>query len=123
MFPMDASRTAIPPLPPDIQAQQAASPLPTYARMGMAGISIPDPLTVLEGKMAQLEEWASEVAPLTNQLNPALTTLLVPIAQAGKAMQSEIANMRQRTAGPSPMVTGSVPPNVPGNIPDGRPAM
>lgn len=113
-------QTAIPPLPPDVQAQQQQPAAPTFQAMG-AGI--PDPIAVLEGQMAKLEQWASETAPLLTQLNPALGTLMIPIAQSGKAMQSEIANMKQRTANPSPQVTGSVPPNLPGNIPSGRPAM
>jgi hypothetical protein len=90
---------------------------------GQMGASLPDPISVLEGKMAQLEQWAAETAPLLTQVNPALGTLMVPIAQAGKAMQSEIANLRQRTANPSPQVVGSVPPNLPGNIPGAQPAM
>jgi hypothetical protein len=127
MFP-NASRTAIPPLPPEIQAQQQQQQQPvghTFAQMGAmgGGSGMPNPVDVLEGQLAKLESWAQETAPLTNQLNPALTTLLVPIAQAGKALQSEIAKLKQQTAGPSPQVMGSVPPNVPGNIPGARPAM
>lgn len=121
MFP-NAVRTAIPPLPPDIAAQAAAPP-PASAMFSQMGMAIPDPVVVLEGKVAQLEQWASEVAPLTNQINPALTTLLVPIAQAGKALQSEIENLKQRTAGPSPQVMGSAPPTLPGSMPSARPAM
>jgi hypothetical protein len=114
--------TGVPPLPPEIQRQQQAQAgvAPLFARMGQA---IPDPVSVLEGQIAKLEAWAAETAPLTSQVNPALTTLLVPIAQAGKALQAEIANLRQRTTGPSPQVAGSVPVNIPGNIPSGKPAM
>lgn len=123
MFP----QTAMPPLPPEVQQQQAQQPAALaqrFAQMGaMGGGGIPDPVAVLEAQLAKLEAWAAETAPLTNQVNPALTTLLVPIAQAGKALQQEIASLRQRTSGPSPQVQGSVPPNMPGNIPDGRPAM
>jgi hypothetical protein len=90
---------------------------------GQMGSAMPDPVKVLQGKMAELEAWAASVAPLTNQLNPALTTLLVPIAQAGKALQEEIAKLQQQTAGPSPTVMGSVAPNLPGNIPGGMPPM
>jgi hypothetical protein len=115
--------TAIPPLPPDVQGQVQQQPQSAAAMFGRVGASIPDPISVLEGKMQQLEEWAADTAPLLTQINPALATLMTPIAQAGKAMQSEIANLKQRTGGQSPQVTGSVPPNVPGNIPSGRPAM
>lgn len=124
MFPgPSGARTAIPPLPPDIQAQQSAAAAPMFAQMGAMNQGMPNPLDVLKSQVAKLEAWAAETAPLTNQINPALTTLLVPIAQAGKALQSEIENLEQRTAGPSPMVMGSAPPNLPGNIPGARPAM
>ena len=112
--------TAIPPMPPQIAAQQQPNAAPMFAQMGA---SIPDPVSVLETQMAKLEQWAAETAPLLTQVNPALGTLMVPIAQAGKAMQSEIQNLKQRMSGPSPQVQGSVPPNVPGNIPGARPAM
>ena len=111
--------TAVPPLPPGIAAQQQPA-AQTFQAMGSA---LPDPIAVLETQMAKLEQWAAETAPLLTQVNPALATLLVPIAQSGKAMQSEIANLKQRMSGPSPQVTGSNPPNVPGNIPGARPAM
>jgi len=121
---VSGNRTAIPPMPPEVSAQMAAQPQQSAPQMfQQMGASLPNPVSVLEGKMAQLEQWAAETAPLLQQLNPALATLMVPIAQAGKAMQSEIANLKARTSGPSPQVTGSVPPNVPGNIPSGRPAM
>ncbi len=107
-------------MPPELQAQQQQAAAPMFAQMGA---SIPDPISILEAQVAKLEQWAAETAPLTNQINPALTTLLIPIAQSGKALQAEIANLRQRTSGPSPQVTGSVPPNVPGNIPGARPGM
>jgi hypothetical protein len=118
--------TGVPPLPPELQAQaqqQAPAPAALFAQMGPAGGGLPDPVAVLEGQVAQLEEWAARTAPVLSQVNPGLATLLVPIAQAGKALQSEIASLKQRTSGPSPQVTGSVPPNVPGNIPGARPAM
>jgi hypothetical protein len=120
MFPGQA--TAVPPMPPELQAQQQQmqSAAPMFAQMGS---QIPDPVAVLEAQVAKLEQWAAETAPLANQINPALTTLLVPIAQAGKALQSEIENLKQRTSGQSPQVQGSVPPNVPGNIPGARPSM
>lgn len=94
-----------------------------FQQMGAAGGGLPNPVEVLKGKLSQLEEWAASTAPLLSQVNPALATLLVPIAQAGKALQSEIESMEQRSAGPSSQVAGSVPPNLPGNIPGARPAM
>lgn len=120
MSPQGNTMTAAPPLPPEIQAQSQPSPVSMFSQMGA---SIPDPLALLEAQIAKLEAWAAETAPIASQVDPGLATLLVPIAQAGKAMQAETQNLRQRTAGPSPQVMGSAPPNVPGNIPGARPAM
>lgn len=98
---------------PDLMSPDIAQPGPQPGGQPL----IPDPVTVLQGQVAKLEQWAADTAPLTTQINPALTTLLVPIAQAGKALAAEIQNIQQRNAGPSQPVMGSVPPNVPGNIP------
>lgn len=111
-------------MPPELQAQMFRPAAPTFQQMGAgpgAG-GIPNPIDLLDAAVARLESWAAETAPLLNSVNPALTTLMIPIATAGKALQEEIASLRQRTSGPSPQVTGSMPPNVPGNIPGGRPA-
>jgi hypothetical protein len=97
--------------------------MPALAEMGRMQGGIPDPIGVLEQKIAELENWAGQTAPLLSQVNPALAALLVPIAQAGKALQGEVASMRERMGGQSPMVQGSIPPNVPGNVPGARPAM
>src|SRR5512146_1032397 len=106
MFP---GMTAVPPLPPDIQAQQQPM-MSQFAEMRGAGMGmgagIPDPVALLEAKVAELESWAESTAPLLSQINPAAAALLVPIAQAGKALQSEVASMRERQAGPSPQVAG-----------------
>ena len=122
---MAALATAVPPLPPELLQQQAQqqSAMPAFMAMGRPGMGTPDPVALLEQKIAELESWAGQTAPLLSQVNPGLAALLVPIAQAGKALQTEIAGMRERMAGPSPMVQGSIPPNVPGNIPGARPAM
>jgi hypothetical protein len=113
--------TAIPPLPPEImQQQQPASAVPMYAQMG-AQATLPNPVAVLSGQIEKLKSWAAETAPLLTQVNPGLATLLVPIAEAGKALESEIEALIQRTSGPSPQVAGTVAPNVPGNIPGARP--
>jgi hypothetical protein len=119
---MGAMMTAIPPLPPEIAAQQQQPVGPMFAQMASGG-GLPDPIGVAEMKLAELEQWAGSFAPLLSQINPGLATLLVPIAQAGKALQSEIGNLRARTAAPSPAEAGSMPPNLPGNIPGGQPAV
>ena len=123
MFP-NAARTAIPPLPPDVQAQQHQPAAPMFAQMGsQMGANSPDPSDIMTGQIAKLEAWLQETAPLVDQTNPAWGPLLIPIAQAGKALLSEVQQLQQRNSGPSPQVMGSVPPNVPGNIPGARPAM
>lgn len=116
--------TAAPPLPPGITQQQQA-PMSTFAGMAQAapGSGIPDPLQVAQGKLAELESWAASTAPVLEQIDPGLAPLLVPIAQAGKALMMEISNMQQRAASVSPQVAGTNPPNLPGNMPGGRPAM
>ena len=123
MFP---GMTAVPPPPPEIAQQQMASAAPMFtqmgAQMGAMRPQMADPVSVLEGQIAQLEEWAGRTSMLLNQVNPGLSALLVPIAAAGKALQTEVASMRQQLAGPSPVVGGSVPPVVPGNIPGGQAA-
>lgn len=110
-------------LPPQIQQQQAPPPQQTFNSMGqMGGGGLPNPLDILEQKMSELEVWAGQMAPLLSQIQPGLTALLVPIAQAGKALQEEIASMKERAQG-GPMVQGSVPPSVPGVMPGARPVV
>ena len=126
---MGTLATAAPPIPPQIaaqqqQQQQQQSVVPILADMGrLGGGGIPDPIEILEQQMAKLEEWAGQTAPLLRQVNPALAALLVPIAQAGQALQQEIGDMKQRAGSPSSVVQGSNPPNVPGNQPSAQPAM
>ncbi len=124
---MGSPMTAVPPLPPEVMAQYAAQqPMPAgpvFTQMGAAAPALPDPVGVLKGKVAQLEALTGEMDQILALINPGLQPLLVPIAQSGKALQSEIQTLEQRMAGPSPQVTGSAPPNVPGNIPGARPAM
>ena len=84
---------------------------------------MPNPMDVLKGKLQELETWMQDTVGLIQQINPSWSALLVPMAQAGKALLSEVAQTEQRMSGPSPQVAGSVAPNLPGNIPGGRPAM
>jgi len=122
MFPPSVT-TGVPPLPPEIAAQQAQSQMPAAAAFARMQPSMPDPVQALKAKVMELEKWAGETDNLLRQLAPGAAPLLVPIAEAGKALAQEIATLeQQRSTGPSPMVTGSVPPNLPGNMPDGRPA-
>jgi hypothetical protein len=86
----------------------------------MGGGGLPNPLDLADQLMAELEVWAGKAAQLLGQIQPGLTALLVPIAQAGKALQEEIGAMKERAQG-GPMVQGSVPPTVPGVMPGARP--
>ncbi len=72
--------------------------------------SLPDPIALLEQKVADLEQWAGDTAQLIDQIHPAMGALLVPIAQAGKAMQQTLAEMRERGGG-SPTVQPGPPMN------------
>jgi hypothetical protein len=118
--------TAIPPTPPDISAQgqpQVAPPGASPASFANMGPSLPNPVSLLKAQMQKLEQWAAETKPLLTQVDQSLGALMVPIAQAGLAMQSEIDQIEQRNAGPSPTVTGTNPPNLPGNIPGAESVM
>lgn len=107
--------TAVPPLPPEIQQQQQPQQRPLGQVFAGMGNSIPDPISVLKAQIQKLEDWTADTVPLLNQVNPALTTLMVPIAQAAKALIGEIDNLEQRFSGQSPQVSGSVPTTIPGN--------
>ena len=113
--------TAAPPLPPEVQSQM--NPSAMFADMGRIGGALLDPLNIAEQKVMELEQWAGSMASLLEQVQPALTALLVPIAQAGKALQGEIAGMKQRAGAQTSVVQGSAPPAVPGVMPGARPAM
>ena len=83
------------PLPPDVQAQQPSAPgigMMMGATMPQAG----DMTVMLKQKLGELESWASEMMQLLPVVAPNMLALLVPIAQAGKAMQSQIEEMNGR---------------------------
>jgi len=58
-----------------------------------------DPIAMLEQKVQELERWASEMNDLLQQVHPTAQAFLVPIAQAGKALQGQIQQLRQRMPG------------------------
>lgn len=87
-----------PPLPPEVMAQQsphARSPIFMQPRTATGG----DPIAALEGKIAELERWATDMYQQLEFLDPPSQALLVPVAQAGKALQSRIQQLRQRMGG------------------------
>lgn len=120
-----ATTPPAPILPPQIAQQiaSAASPagvvgpggsasIPNFAMLGRPGQpGLMDPVSALEAKVAELEQWAGEVSRLLNQVQPSLVALLTPIAQAGLALRAELAQMRDRSqAGPKVSGTNVAPP-------------
>lgn len=98
------------------QSAQQANPL--FQQMG-AGVQ--NPAALLMAQVAKLESWLRDTSMIIEQTNPAWGPLLVPIAKVGSVLTEELQNL-QSQQGPSPQVSGSAPPNVPGNIPGGQPA-
>jgi hypothetical protein len=104
---------SLPPLPRDIQAQQVP---PSSLLLGLAEGSVPqgagpsaqssspaaglgqNPVQLLRQKLSELERWASEMMDLLQNVLPSAQPLLVPIANAGKAIQSQIDKMEKRVA-------------------------
>lgn len=113
--------TAAPPLPPQVQSQM--NPAAMFADMGRVGGALPDPINIAEQKLAELEQLVGSISSILEQIQPALTALLVPIAKAGQALQAEVAGMKERAGAPTSIVQGSAPPAVPGIIPGARPAV
>lgn len=84
--------------------------------MMAAGAGMPQSaqlMDMLKAKVGELEEWANQTMQLLQQINPGAMALMVPIAQAGKALQEQIADMEARSGG------GSMQPNPGGDIPPG----
>lgn len=92
-------------LPPEIRAQGQAPQGPAaFMQAGQAaqGPGAPiggDPIALLEQKIVELERWTSDMASLVQTIHPPAGALLVPIAQAGKAFQAQIQQLRQRMGG------------------------
>ena len=71
-------------LPPEIRQQQAPAP-PQVPMLMAAGQAAPNPL-----------------AMLIEAVQPAMGALLVPIAQAGKALQSQVGELEAQAGGATP---------------------
>lgn len=104
----------IPVQPPDIVRQQAA-PQAAPVSAAMIPAQSADPIALLEQKISELEVWAGEASKLIQATHPALAAYLVPIAQAGRALQEEIGAMRERATGGVTPPPGAVAPG--GNPP------
>lgn len=111
-----------PPPSADIQAQMSAIPADLLARIGAANgqtPGAPDPASIvsmLRSKIQQLQQWASEMMPLLQSSNPSAVPLMGPIAQAGRALEEQIAQMETAHGqGGSPGVNNAMLPT--GDIP------
>lgn len=91
-----------PPLPPEIvqqgEPEQAQS---VFAQQGIQpGGKNPEAGQAVQqvmAKMQELEAWAGSVKPLLDQVDPSLSVLLQPIAQAGMDLQKALAEKQQRS--------------------------
>ena len=102
--------------PPNVVRQQLApQAAPISASMPLPSAQTADPIALLEQKISELEVWAGGASKLIQAVHPALSAYLVPIAQAGRAMQEEISSMREQAAGSVEPPPGAVAPG--GNPP------
>jgi hypothetical protein len=105
---------AAPEAPPQIQAQmQPPVPAPmgadVFMQAGRTAPAQPDVMAMLEQKVVELEQWASDMMKLTQVVHPPLAALLVPIAQAGKAIQSEVQQIKERAGQGGGLASGAPP--------------
>lgn len=82
-------------LPPELLALGMMPQQPQPQALPVAAPA-PNPLDILEQKVDQLEGWAGEASRLIQQVDPSLSALLVPIAQAGLALRRELALKREQ---------------------------
>lgn len=75
-----------------------------------------DLVVQFKAKLTELETWTNDAMMLLQRINPAIMALLVPIAQAGKALQDQMADVEARN-GEAPPQTG------PGDEPTPRAAL
>jgi hypothetical protein len=121
---------ATPMIPPQIRAQQApAIPQSVFLQSGVPGTAQPgapdvsaDPLSALEAKLSELEQWAGEFKALAQTAYPPIASLLYPIAKAGQVMQQMLGDVRARAeaGGAAPPGQGEAPTPNPS---DGLPRM
>jgi hypothetical protein len=105
---MAAFTNPAPPLPPEIRGQQAGAgqQIPMMLEAGQRMMAGPaqmgfDPMQMLSQKIAELSQVAMDVMQLTKMVHPPLAAFLVPIAQAGKALEQQVEMLKQKSmAGP-----------------------
>lgn len=102
----------LPPLPRRVAADQSAPPPLLLGLTGAAagpepasapGGPLPpgggDPVRMLRQKLQELEQWAGDMLMILRTTLPSAQPLLVPIAQAGKALEEQIRRLEQRVQG------------------------
>lgn len=101
--------------PPQVQAQMQP-PMPEqvgadmFMQAGRSSPAQPDMLAMLEQKVFELEQWASDMMKLCQAIHPPMAALLVPIAQAGKAIAGEVQQMKERAGQGGGMGSQAPPP-------------
>jgi hypothetical protein len=82
-------------------------PEPVMMQAGRSAIqSMVDPLSMADAKVKELELWTEDTLPVFSRVDPSLKAFLVPLANIGNAIKSRLAELRDRTAQPSPMMMG-----------------
>jgi hypothetical protein len=113
---MGSPTAPAPMLPPEVRAQQPqpqqGGPVFTQGQNLQAG-GPGDPTVMLEQKIGELEKWASDMMMIVDQVHKPLSALLVPIAQAGKALRQEVTKLKEQKGqgGPAAPAAGKSPPN------------
>jgi hypothetical protein len=68
-----------------------------------------NPIQQLKSKLGELETLTGDLMILLRTVHPPSGALLVPIAQAGKALMSQVAEIEQRASGALPSGSGGAP--------------
>jgi hypothetical protein len=82
-----------------------------------------DMVAQLEKKVNDLEQTAGEIHMLLQQIDASAGALLVPIAQAGKALKQQVQEIKARQAGPSGSTPGMESTPTPAEKPPVRPVV
>lgn len=108
-----------PDLPPSVRRQMATRQTPVFMAAGQnqaaMGQGQPgqapslDGVSQLEAKLGELESVTSDIMKILSVVHPPSAALLVPIAQAGKALQATVAELKARSGGQSPQTTAPQP--------------
>jgi hypothetical protein len=102
-----------PELPPEVREQMVQQP-PDPSVFAQAGQTAQqqggpaqggnptqggNPIAVLKQKLAEWEKITGEVFQMVQTIHPPSAALMVPVAQAGKALMQQVAQLEKRQAG------------------------